>query len=83
MAAISLVSCDEDEPAPAFEAERTVVVYMMAENSLSSYVQSDINEMRAVSTEVPDNMNFVISQPKRESPRGKSFRRTLSAQTAW
>lgn len=68
MAAISLVSCEEDEPAPAFEAERTVVVYMMAENSLSSYVQSDINEMRAVSTEVPDNMNFVIYLDSRNKP---------------
>ncbi len=50
---------DHDEPTPRVKA-RTVIVYMMAENSLSNFAQSDINEMVKASNLVPDSVNFII-----------------------
>ena len=38
-------SCSEDEEEIWQPAKRTVIAYMAAENSLSGYAQSDINEM--------------------------------------
>ena len=56
-----LSACHHDHPEPAPEvAERTVIVYMMAENSMSYYVNSDINEMVSVSKQIPENVNFII-----------------------
>ncbi len=68
VAAINLMGCHENIPAPAFVAERTVVVYMMAENSLYSFVNSDIEEMITASAEVPENMNYIIYLDSRKEP---------------
>lgn len=54
-----LVSCsDDDDPAPSKDA-RTVIVYMSAENNLSSLASDDINEMLKASATLPDNVNLV------------------------
>ena len=46
-----LYSCSDDEPQPITEAKRTILVYMIAGNSLgaSNYDIEDINEMVAAS----------------------------------
>ncbi len=41
-------------------ANRTVLVYVMAENSLSSYVSSDIDEMLSGSSSIPDDDHLII-----------------------
>lgn len=55
-------SCSKDEEENQEEntiAERTVIVYMAAENNLSSYANSDISEMLKVSGSLPQNVNLV------------------------
>ena len=46
-----LYSCSDDEPQPIIEANRTILVYMVAGNSLGTgnYDTADINEMIAAS----------------------------------
>lgn len=61
---LSLCSCGDDEntsqlPSEPAEAERTVIVYMAAENNLSSYTTEDINEMVEASESLPENVNLV------------------------
>ena len=63
LGALLLSACHHDHPEPAPEppvAARTVIVYMMAENSLSLYVQGDIDEMVAAREQIPDSVNFII-----------------------
>ena len=47
-------------PQPRAEAERTVIVYMAADNSLSSSVQNDTTEMVAGKDQIPENVNFIV-----------------------
>lgn len=55
-----LVSCDdEDDNSASSVASRTVIVYMSAENNLSSYVSQDINEMCEASETLPSDVNLV------------------------
>lgn len=42
------------------EAERTVIIYMAADNSLSNSVKLDTIEMRKGKDMIPENVNFVI-----------------------
>ena len=44
---LMVTSCSKDEPTqePEVPARRTVIVYMAGDNNLSSYLQSDLNEM--------------------------------------
>ena len=59
---LSLTACHRhhnDEPKPR-QAVRTVIVYMMAENSMSQYTQDDIDEMVTARADVPDSVNFVV-----------------------
>lgn len=46
-------------PIPAY-AGRTVMVYMAAENNLSSYTDGDIKEMLTASKTLPENTNLVL-----------------------
>lgn len=46
-ALVLLTSCSKDEEKVVPPAKRTVIAYMAAENSLSGFTQSDINEMIA------------------------------------
>lgn len=58
---VLLVSCDDDGSTqhPINVADRTVIVYMSAENNLSSYASDDINEMVAASKLLSENVNLV------------------------
>lgn len=59
---ILLSGCKEKEiiqPAPV-KKNMTVVVYMAAENSLSGYYNSDLEEMIQAADQIPQDCNFVV-----------------------
>lgn len=60
-AVVLLGSCSDDDPPASGPSlpERTVIVYMSAENNLSSYAADDINEMLTASETLPDDVNLV------------------------
>ena len=77
-ASLLLISCkDNDEftdpgagdPAIYPKAERTVIVYMSAENNLSSFVSGDISEMAKGSEQMPANTNLIAFVDKSEKTR--------------
>lgn len=47
-------------PVPRTEAERTVIIYMAADNSLSSAARKDTIEMALGKNKIPDDVNFII-----------------------
>lgn len=47
-------------PQPRAEAERTVIVYMVGDNSLSSAVRADTIEMVKGKDLIPEDVNFII-----------------------
>ena len=63
--AVVMASCKSDEeenvdPRNVYhEAEHTVLIYMAAENALSSFVKEDLKEMKAGSRSIGDN-NLVV-----------------------
>lgn len=60
-AVVLLGSCSDDDPPASGPSlpERTVIVYMSAENNLSSYAAEDIKEMLTASETLPDDVNLV------------------------
>lgn len=50
---------DEEKNTPTI-AERTVMVYMSGDNSLSSVVAEDVNEMKQGASGIPQNCNLVV-----------------------
>lgn len=65
-------ACSDNLPAPdkpKAQAERTVIVYMMAENSLNSYSSSDLDEIRQASKTIPANTNLIVYVDDRGLPR--------------
>ena len=58
---------DLPEPAPK-ESKRTVIVYMIAENSLWKYAPSDSAEMAAAAPYIPDSVNFIVYKDGVELP---------------
>jgi len=57
-----LVSCDEDEPITpeSQDPERTILVYMAAENNLSSYADDDLKEIQTASLSLTDNNQLLV-----------------------
>lgn len=55
---IILSSCDNDEPEPTSQANRTILVYMVARNTLGAYQydQNDLNEMLEAASS-PEGLN--------------------------
>lgn len=68
VASVSLTSCHDDEPSVPAMADRTVIIYMMAENSLSRFAAEDLNEMAGASAEVGSNTNVVIYMDDTSDP---------------
>ena len=59
--ALCLFSCsDYDHPTPYPEFSRTVIIYISAENSLSSFAPSDLNEMAEASKNIADKDHLVV-----------------------
>ena len=50
----------EEVPQPRAEAERTVIVYMAADNTLFTLVKQDTTEMVRGKNSVPKDVNFII-----------------------
>lgn len=59
--ALAACSSDGDEPPTTEPANRTVLVYMMAENSLSHFAEGgDIEEMVSGASSIPDNDHLIV-----------------------
>ena len=48
------------ERQPRAEAERTVIVYMAADNSLATAIKGDTTEMVRTKNVIPENVNFIV-----------------------
>ncbi len=61
-AMLLLTSChkEEDNTRSYTPGRRTIIAYMVGENNLSPYVQSDINEMIVASKTMPEDCRLVI-----------------------
>ena len=60
-ALVALTACKEDNPeSNEVKADRTVLVYVSGENSLWSYVDSDLNEMKTGSRTIGDNKLLIF-----------------------
>ena len=58
-ATVVLASCAKHKTEPVVKAERTILVYISGECSLGSYIQGDLEEMKAGSKSIGDN-NLVV-----------------------
>lgn len=58
----------EPEPQPRAEAERTVIVYIAADNSLSRSVTLDTTEMVRGKNQIPEDVNFFVYIDDRKMP---------------
>lgn len=64
--ALLLTGCHEyyfppdEPPQPRAEAERTVIIYMAADNSLFAAVKKDTTEMAIGKNMIPEDVNFII-----------------------
>ena len=62
-------SGNKPEPVPDL-ANRTVLAYIIAENSLSSFAQEDIDEMKqGIANNMPDNNNMLVYVDDTKNPR--------------
>ena len=69
--ALTCLSCrheGNDLPEPVAEAERTVIVYVAAANSLSSYAVTDSLEMARAAGTIPADCNLVLYMDRDELP---------------
>ena len=57
----------EETPQPRAEAERTVILYMAADNTLSSQVRQDTTEMAKGKNLIPEGVNFIIYVDDKQS----------------
>ena len=56
-----MCACKDNLPQPeTTEAERTVIIYMMAENSLNRFAANDLDEIRQAYANVPKNTNLLV-----------------------
>ncbi len=62
LSVITFASCssDDPEPEPVIPVERTILVYMAAENNLSSYALTDLDEMREASRHLDDRYRLIV-----------------------
>lgn len=61
--ALVFSSCKHHEDLPDPDngkARRTVIVYIMAENSLNEYVENDSIEIAEGARDIPDSVNFIV-----------------------
>lgn len=70
---ILLASCHKNEPEVKPIARRTVVVYMVAENSLYGFDNMDIREIRMAMDSIPLDCNLVVYQDNTSLPVIKTY----------
>ena len=75
---VSFVSCDSEQASPGVlpdviekgdTARSTLLVYMMAENSLSSYAANDVNEIVEAASSVPRDCRLFVYTDDNGFPR--------------
>lgn len=77
-----LTSCSDDLPTPGEKLTgNTVIVYMGAENSLSYFSQSDLNEMKAALGDIPEDCQVVVYQDAELKP--VIFHLTTNSISTW
>lgn len=86
LSALCLVFCSCDNKHEITEqndptSARTVLVYMVAENSLSSYVFTDIQEMLEGAKGMSDNDNLIVYLDDTKSPRIYTITNKTAAKT--
>ena len=69
--ALLLAACDKinDDPKDPDIAERTVMIYMIGDNNLTSYVQTDISELIQGAGDIPTNGVLVLYVDKKASEK--------------
>ena len=72
----SMTSCHWFRPEEEHTYDRTILVYIAAENSLSSWYRKDINEMLEAAGEIPDNSRLIIYLDDTQLPRFISIERS-------
>ncbi len=67
----ALNACNDDLPKPdgPQQAERTVVLYMMAENSLNRFAANDLKEIEQAYSKIPKNTNLIVYVDDSSLPR--------------
>lgn len=78
-----MMACDEETPEVKEDvtSSHTVLVYMAAENSLSSNVAEDVEEMLAGKSAMTDNDHLIIYIDDTSTPRIYEVKRSSSAET--
>lgn len=84
MASCNRLETEEEEPKVVIPCDRTVLVYMAADNNLASYHQSDIEEMLKKAGDIPENCRLLVYVDDASLPRiisieqknGKSTQKT-------
>ena len=66
---LGMTSCHWFRPEEEHIYDRTVLIYIAAENSLSSWYRKDINEMMEAAGDIPDNSRLLIYLDDTQLPR--------------
>ena len=56
----ALCSCHHDDEPDTTQAQRTVIIYMAAENNLTNYAYEDLEEMKVGSRQLSDRQNLIV-----------------------
>lgn len=79
---LHLTSCNDNLPAPDEKLPgNTVIVYMGAENSLASYSQRDLDEMKSALGDIPEDCQVVVYRDAELKPA--IFHLTSKKFTTW
>ena len=70
-----MTSCNRLEDKGTHSYNRTVLVYIAAENTLASFFRSDINEMMQAVDDIPENSRLIIYLDDTQMPRLISIER--------
>ena len=73
---LGMASCCCLAPDDKTPHDRTVLIYMAAENSLASFSYQDIDEMKQALTDIPKNSRLIIYLDNTELPRIIAFEQT-------
>lgn len=71
LTSVLVLSACHDDPVDEVSTtpQKTIIVYMAAENSLYGFVQDDLNEMRIGAAELPLEHQIIVFLDNRQNPR--------------